>query len=456
MEDHKTNEFPRSPETPEWAQNALVPKKPPFSANRREQLLAFGLYVLAYLYLGYQWWALPLFTAGFIAAAEYLFREQKRSWESWVWLGCVLLVTGCIAWRGLHPYQYDSRYPELVNHEYILSEKLLLFILHIFAVYWLMSRSGRLTGSESGHLLPLDALYAFLIVPFQNFFLRIRCVIFALKSKKERGVSAGAIAVAVLAAFAALVLLVLAMTQLSAADDTFGELIDDLRLTLTLDLDETWFYRLLASLPVGAYVFGLLAGLGRRTPEDMRGRGAAVVSRLPKLRTVPEGIWAAALGLFSALYLVFFFVQGRYLFGAFTRTLPESFTVAEYARQGFFELCRVMAINFTLFWLVTRTARQEQKLIRWMAAALLVQSMLFAVIAISKLALYIDCFGLTPLRVQSTWLVCVLLLGCVCALYTHLTGKKSMRAWMIFGAVTLAVLCMVQLPMHIPAPEYPG
>lgn len=456
MEDHKINEFPRPPEASDWAQDALVPKKPPFSANRREQLLAFGLYVLAYLYLGYQWWALPLFTAGFIAAAEYLFREQKRSWESWVWLGCVLLVTGCIAWRGLHPYQYDSRYPELVNHEYILSEKLLLFILHIFAVYWLMSRSGRLTGSESGHLLPLDALYAFLIVPFQNFFLRIRCVIFALKSKKERGVSAGVIAGAVLAAFAALVLLVLAMTQLSAADDTFGELIDDLRLTLTLDLDETWFYRLLASLPVGAYVFGLLAGLGRRTPEDMRGRGAAVMDRLPKLRTVPAGIWAAALGLFSALYLVFFFVQGRYLFGAFTRTLPESFTVAEYARQGFFELCRVMAINFTLFWLVTRTARQEQKLIRWMAAALLVQSMLFAVIAISKLALYIDCFGLTPLRVQSTWLVCVLLLGCVCALYTHLTGKKSMRAWMIFGAVTLAVLCMVQLPMHIPAPEYPG
>ena len=160
MEDHKTNEFPRSPEASDWAQDALVPKRPPFSANRKEQLLAFGLYVLAYLYLGYQWWALPLFAAGFIAAAEYLFREQKRSWESWVWLGCMLLVTGCIAWRGLHPYQYDSRYPEFVNHEYILSEKLLLFILHIFAVYWLMSRSGRLTGSESGHLLPLDALYA--------------------------------------------------------------------------------------------------------------------------------------------------------------------------------------------------------------------------------------------------------------------------------------------------------
>lgn len=456
MEEQRKNEFPRPPETPDWAQETLAPAKPPFSAGRKEVLLAFGMYVLAYVYLGSGWWALPLFAAGFIAAGEYLYRDVKRPWESWVWLACVIMIAGCITWRSLHPNQYDSRLDVQVMQEYAIPSSLAFLALHILAVYWLLCRSGRLTGGESGHLLPLDALYAFLIVPFQNFFLRIRCVIFALKSKKERGVSAGAIAVAVLAAFAALVLLVLAMTQLSAADDTFGELIDDLRLTLTLDLDETWFYRLLASLPVGAYVFGLLAGLGRRTPEDMRGRGAAVVSRLPKLRTVPAGIWAAALGLFSALYLVFFFVQGRYLFGAFTRTLPERFTVAEYARQGFFELCRVMAINFTLFWLVTRTARQAQKLIRWMAAALLVQSMLFAVIAISKLALYIDCFGLTPLRVQSTWLVCVLLLGCVCALYTHLTGKKSMRAWMIFGAVTLAVLCMVQLPMHIPAPEYPG
>ncbi len=146
-----------------------------------------------------------------------------------------------------------------------------------------------------------------------------------------------------------LVLLVLAMTQLSAADDTFSSLLEGLRDALTLDLDQVWFYRFLLSLPVGAYVFGLLAGLGRETPETMRKHGASAETALPRLRVVPEAVWLAALGVFSVLYLAFFFVQGRYLFGAFTRTLPESFTVAEYARQGFFELCRVMAINFTLF-----------------------------------------------------------------------------------------------------------
>ena len=52
MEEHKNSEFPRPPETPDWAQEALAPKKPPFSASRKEQLLAFGMYVLAYVYLG--------------------------------------------------------------------------------------------------------------------------------------------------------------------------------------------------------------------------------------------------------------------------------------------------------------------------------------------------------------------------------------------------------------------
>ncbi len=119
-----------------------------------------------------------------------------------------------------------------------------------------------------------------------------------------------------------LVLLVMAMTQLSAADDTFSSLLEGLRDALTLDLDQVWFYRFLLSLPVGAYVFGLLAGLGRETPETMRKHGASAETALPKLRVVPEAVWLAALGVFSVLYLAFFFVQGRYLFGAFTRTLP--------------------------------------------------------------------------------------------------------------------------------------
>lgn len=63
-------------------------------------------------------------------------------------------------------------------------------------------------------------------------------------------------------------------------------------------------------------------------------------------------------------------------------------------------------------------------------------------VAFSKLALYVDCFGFTPRRLQSLWLVCVLACGCVCALVALFTRKKVFRAWMIFGAVSLSLLCL--------------
>ena len=45
---------------------------------------------------------------------------------------------------------------------------------HIFAVWWTLSRAGVLLDGESGHFLPFDALNGFVLLPFGNFFLRIR------------------------------------------------------------------------------------------------------------------------------------------------------------------------------------------------------------------------------------------------------------------------------------------
>ena len=117
--------------------------------------------------------------------------------------------------------------------------------------------------------------------------------------------------------------------------------------------------------------------------------------------------------------------------------------MAEYARQGFFSLCRVMAVNFALLWLVTRSGALQASLhqpTRILCTALLAESLLLAVIAASKLALYIDCFGFTPRRLQSAWLIAVLAAGCAAALYSLWSRKKSFRLWLLFSGVTLALL----------------
>ena len=400
-----------------------------FSPNLQEKIAAFLLYIGAYVYMdGLESWKLAAFVVLFIALTELLNRGRPHPWESWIWLGCMTVITLSL----------------LLDRAAVWGELSLRF-LHIFAVWWALSRSGRLLEGESGHLLPFDALNGFIVFPFRNFFLRIKTVWYILTSPfrgKERS-KPETVIWTIMALLAAGLLFWLALRLLVDADRVFAELISDWLLDLEFRLDGEIWLKLLFSLPVGAYLFGLLAGSARAEEEKLRLRGQRINTGLNRLRKVPNLVWTLLTALFCLLYLLFFVVQAKYLFGAFTRSLPEGFIVSEYARQGFFELCKVMAVNFVLLWLVTRLSAKpprKNKAGRVLCVLLLAESMLFAVIAFSKLMLYISCFGFTPLRLQSSWLVCVLFFGCLCAGYSLLSGKKSFRAWMIFGAVSLALL----------------
>lgn len=413
-----------SEKTPFPAENTL------FSATTAEKILAFVMYLAAYLYtsITYDVPSLLAFCALFIAMTEYRFWRVKRSAESWVWLGCLVLIALCIAF----------------GRNLVWGETAFLF-LHLFAIYWVLCRSGRLAGGESGHLLPLDALHGVIIFPFKHFFLRIRTVWYTLTHlrRREKKTPAAVISAVLLALLAAGVLLVLALRQLSHADAAFASAAEAILSHLRFQFDSNTFFCVIISLPIGAYLFGLIAGTGREQPEALQARAEAVEDNLETLRKVPNALWTGIACVFALVYLAFFCLQASYLFGAFTRTIPDGYTVAEYARQGFFSLCRVMAVNFALLWLVTRSAAapvRENKPALALCAVLLCQSMLFALIAASKLYLYLDTFGFTPKRLQSSWLVIVLFAFCVSALYSLLSGKKSFKAWLLFSGVTLSLL----------------
>ncbi len=420
-----------------------------FAASVPERRAALISYALGYLYIrmfgvlaedGTVFRVLlALFTLGFAALTEYLNRDTPRTRESSVWLGCMATVFAAVLFERCNAWDWELP---------------VLLFLHIFAVWWALSRSGALLEGESGHLLPLDALNGFVLFPFAHFFHRARTLDLARAErraarKRERADAETMIWSLVMSA-AALGLLALAAGLLTSADEGFAALFTDLfdwfRWRWTWDFDVTGLVlRILLSLPVGAYLFGLLDGALRQDKAALRERSRRVAEQMTALRGVPERVWLVLLSLFCLLYLTFFAVQGRYLFGAFTRTLPDGFIVSEYARQGFFELCKVMAVNFALLWLVTRSSRVEVRRQRaaWaLCLVLLAESFLLAVVAFSKLALYISCFGFTPKRLQSTWLVCVLAFGTGCAAWSLTRGGKTFRVWMFFGAVTLSLLCL--------------
>ncbi len=401
----------------------ILPEKPAFSAAWREIAAALLLYPAAWIYThaldGGPFWPFLLL---FIALAELLCWERPRSLASWFWLGCLLLC-----WA-------DTRGQVWGESAWLP--------MHLLAVWWVLHRSGRLLEGESGHLLPLDLLNGFFVFPFRHFFLRLRTLWYGLthlgRTRKAENVAAGAAATA-----AALVLLLLAGRLLQAADTGFDRLVARAFAWLRPWDWQVDSLELVMSLPVGAYLFGLIAGSCREKREELDKKAAGAERILERLRRLPPRLWTVLTALFCLLYLLFFAVQARYLFGAFVRRLPEGFIVSEYARQGFFELCRVMAVNFALLWLVTRTAARGtrgDRALRAMCLLLLAESLLLAVVAASKLLLYIDCFGFTPRRFQSLWLVGVLALGCVCSGWSLLRGRRSLRFFLATAALSFVLL----------------
>lgn len=108
----------------------------------------------------------------------------------------------------------------------------------------------------------------------------------------------------------------------------------------------------------------------------------------------------------SAFYIVYLLSQFAYFFSAFSGILPSgySFTFAEYARRGFFEMSTIAAINLIMLFLALfLQKRTDNKKGRQFTKAISVFICTFTLIiiatAFSKMVFYIGEFGMTRLRI---------------------------------------------------------
>ena len=459
-------------------------------------LIAFESNILSYVYDDGKWLSiilLVLFTAAFIAAVEWMYHDEKPSCENPVWLGCLITITVGILLSQLH-FPWGNWHDDTVFPDW---EKYLS--LHAFAIYWVLVRSNRLAEGHSGHMLPLDALNGSVLFPFRYLFLRIQVMFAALFSRnknrseaqaepaqttpaqtapadvpengeaavqpdisktvlypsdnqKNAGLSSKAVAwiAGICAALVGMILLSSALRQLSSADDSFRRFFDGMTEWFSaIHFEGKYIGYAFAALPVSAYLFGLIAGTHRIEIEAVHKESAALMEGVNRAAKVKALVWGIIITVFSAFYLIFFILQAEYLFGAFIGKLPDGFIVSQYARQGFFELLRVLAINLILYWCALRTSDKDSRdsaagrFLKVMEVLLILESMLFAVVACSKLVLYISIFGFTVKRLQSTWLVLAAFGGMLALLIHRLTGRKTARIWTIACGVSWSLLCLL-------------
>lgn len=120
------------------------------------------------------------------------------------------------------------------------------------------------------------------------------------------------------------------------------------------------------------------------------------------------------------VYVVYLLSQMAYFVGGFAGLLPENYTVAEYARRGFFEIAWICGINLGILALSMGLLPREQKLpaVTRIAGVFLGLVTVFLICTeAAKMSMYIGSFGLTPLRVLTMvfllWLGITMTLVCV-------------------------------------------
>lgn len=271
--------------------------------------------------------------------------------------------------------------------------------------YFVYSATGNSLGKPFSGLIVFDLIKSLLTMPFGAIkdFELFRALGASRKSKgtKYFAYLLVGIVVAIIPASLALSLL--------SYDEGFKEIVDKIFSFRTEDIGEH-IVCLIFGIPVGMYIFSLfISGTDKKQSRFFTKENFIKVS--DKIRIAPLVTVLAAVIPLLAVYVVFFISQKQYYISGFTGVLPDKFSYAQYAREGFFELCKVSVINLTVIVLITQLIKKGKA----NAIAVKILTVVFSAVtfvliatAMSKLVMYINRYGLTQKRVYAAWFMAVI------------------------------------------------
>lgn len=144
------------------------------------------------------------------------------------------------------------------------------------------------------------------------------------------------------------------------------------------------------------------------------------------------------------VYCAYLASQLAYFIGGFAGVLPEDYTLAQYARRGFFEMAWLCAINLSIIifclWLCAKE-KTAPLFTRLLCLFIGIVTLFLVVTASAKMILYIDSFGLTRLRLltQVVMVFLGIVTGLVCV-WLFVPKMPYMKAVLITALVIGAIV----------------
>lgn len=202
---------------------------------------------------------------------------------------------------------------------------------------------------------------------------------------------------------------------------------------------------LILGVGLGLVLFAALFGNLQATKKQKSDEELEKESTAPsRLQILPKPLVAAFVAPILILYVLFFVSQWSYYVSAFTHILPEGLTYAQYAREGFFQLCTVCVINAVLLIclqaFMRRTEGEKGILRRILAGLISLFTLVLIATALSKMVLYIGAYGMTQNRILSTWMILLLAVIFILSLIHVFCKKFPLAAAVLVACVLFALV----------------
>jgi hypothetical protein len=151
------------------------------------------------------------------------------------------------------------------------------------------------------------------------------------------------------------------------------------------------------------------------------------------------------ISLLNIVFAVFSVIQFTYLFWGESFVLPSSYTYAEYARRGFFELVVVSVINFIIILIAVSFIRKENRKVHLASKVLLSLLVGFTFVllisAFYRMLIYEQAYGFTYLRIfVQAFMVLLFFLFIINIIYIWYTKLPIIKSYFMMTLMVYIVL----------------
>lgn len=385
-----------------------IPKKPKREYSAKENMFAWLCFVLAYLFtltIPINSNPLGLFVVimlMYIVSTIVLLTKGKKPPITPLVFGASAVIVSCslilTANNFLHTFAY-----------------LYAMVVYCYYIYALSSDNN----FKYADVILADFIKALFVLPFYSF---ESMFVSMFSGKQNKG---GRLMVKVLCGVAIAIIPTVIIFALLSYDESFSVLMEKMFNFEDFDLFR-YIVKLILAIPFGAYAYSIYISSVDKKCEHILSSDKRRTS-ITKIQFVPQITVLVAVLPILFLYIVFFVSQFKYYVSGFTSVLPQGFSYAQYAREGFFELCTVSVINLVIIisisLFIKRKKGKRSVLLKIISIILSVFTLVLISTALAKMSMYIDCYGLTPKRVYATWFMIVLALVFVLVIIRQFVPK---------------------------------